>query len=294
MKVTPNQKDAFLTFHLRNEGNSVQDFDLSALSDNGNPYGLTDDSNMTLVGVFVEEGSTAGYQSGTDVATFVDDLTVDTNATVYLVYDIPGARVDGNVSEYTLQAKALIGGAAGKGAVETNDDGIADVASTVQTVFADAAGTTGDIAEDGNHSDFSAFEVQAAVLSFRKWSIVTEDPINAGTNPKRIPGATIYYCFEIKNTGTKDASGIYWIDKWDVGNKSMFKDFDNNTTADSEISDPEVDLTDCAEDCTGITAGALSGAYYDTNNTVRMPAEGDTLSLPVNNRICANIKAVIK
>ena len=38
-------------------------------------------------------------------------------------------------------------------------------------------------------------------MSIDKSSIVTEDPVNGTTNPKRIPASTIRYCFTVDNTG---------------------------------------------------------------------------------------------
>ncbi len=42
-------------------------------------------------------------------------------------------------------------------------------------------------------------------MSISKVSIVTQDPVNNTTNPKRIPGATVRYCFTVDNTGAGDA-----------------------------------------------------------------------------------------
>ena len=54
--------------------------------------------------------------------------------------------------------------------------------------------TDNDGALNGKHIDYERFVIKAPVLSFRKWSIVVEDPINGkkvdGNHPKRIPGAT--------------------------------------------------------------------------------------------------------
>jgi len=42
-------------------------------------------------------------------------------------------------------------------------------------------------------------------LKIEKTSIVLNDPVNGETNPKRIPGATIRYCFKVDNTGEGNA-----------------------------------------------------------------------------------------
>jgi uncharacterized repeat protein (TIGR01451 family) len=42
-------------------------------------------------------------------------------------------------------------------------------------------------------------------MTITKSSIVLNDPVNNASNPKRIPGATIRYCFTVDNTGEGDA-----------------------------------------------------------------------------------------
>ena len=43
------------------------------------------------------------------------------------------------------------------------------------------------------------FQVSNAVITISKSSLVTSDPINGVTNPKRIPGATIRYTITVTN-----------------------------------------------------------------------------------------------
>ena len=45
-------------------------------------------------------------------------------------------------------------------------------------------------------------------MTITKTSIVTDDPVNGSTHPKRIPGATIRYCFTVDNTGDGDAEDV--------------------------------------------------------------------------------------
>jgi len=45
-------------------------------------------------------------------------------------------------------------------------------------------------------------------MSVSKSSCVILDPVNGTTNPKRIPGATIRYAFQVSNTGFVDASNV--------------------------------------------------------------------------------------
>jgi len=56
-------------------------------------------------------------------------------------------------------------------------------------------------------------------MSITKTSIVTSDPVNSSTHPKRIPGATIRYCFTVDNTGDGDADEVTVADSLSGGNK---------------------------------------------------------------------------
>ena len=280
--VQPNQQKAVLTFHLRNNGNSVQDFGLGHVADNGNDFaGKTDNSDMEYVGTYVENGNTAGYQSTEDKAEYVDELGVDTNTTVYMVFNIPGERVDGNVSDYTLIAQARIGNDPNnEGAVDQNDSN-ADDPNAVQTVWADPAGTY-DVAKDGNHSDHDAFEVQAAVINFEKTSVVVDDYVS-GDNFKRIPGALIRYCFELKNTGTQDATNLYWEDN--VSSTLIVGDEDKNAKYTGEGDGR------CAE-CSSIDKNNYNDAAHRDGNNITFPNSG-TMDLHHDKTICAFIEAIV-
>ena len=45
-------------------------------------------------------------------------------------------------------------------------------------------------------------------MHITKSSIVIDDPVNGTSNPKRIPGATLRYCFVVDNTGEGDADNV--------------------------------------------------------------------------------------
>ena len=67
-------------------------------------------------------------------------------------------------------------------------------------VLADAAGTaTGDVLSDASHSATVANVINTAAITVRKQSAVISDPINGGTNPKRIPEAVIRYTITVSN-----------------------------------------------------------------------------------------------
>jgi uncharacterized repeat protein (TIGR01451 family) len=78
----------------------------------------------------------------------------------------------------------------------------------VQNVFADGAGTaTGDVANDGKHSDDGDYNVVTASIAVTKSSTVISDGVS-GSNFKRIPGAVIEYTISIQNTGGAAADNL--------------------------------------------------------------------------------------
>jgi uncharacterized repeat protein (TIGR01451 family) len=193
-----------LEFLVTNTGNTTQDYSLSAV-DGTDPFGGTDNFNASGAIVVVDNGN--GVYDAGDTATYIDELGADGFATVWVVRDIPGAQLDGDISAITLTAQVAQGGTAGtQGAdILTDDAGIADDPTNVEIVFADGAGYT-DAASDGRHSDAGAYQVQAASITVTKTSAAINDPINGALNPKAIPGATVEYTVTIANAGTATAT----------------------------------------------------------------------------------------
>ncbi len=221
VEVVPGQTDAVLTFVVANNGNKVQDFSLNLVPDDDNPFGENDNFDATNVRYFVDSNGNGVYDSGTDTATYIDELQPDTNVTVFIVADIPSTQVNGDVAEYTLVAQVAQGGTAGtQGADITSDDsGSQDDAMTEEIVFADAAGANGSAdggAKNGRHSDNDAYKVVTATLDATKTSCVVSDPVNSTTNPHRIPGAVIRYMVDINNTGSADATNVTITDAIDT------------------------------------------------------------------------------
>lgn len=52
-----------------------------------------------------------------------------------------------------------------------------------------------------------------------KSSIVITDPVNSTTNPKRIPGSTIRYCFTVDNIGLEGATNVILTEDFTTNNK---------------------------------------------------------------------------
>ncbi len=222
--VNPNTTNQVTTFTVQNDGNTTQDFALSAAA-GADPFGGTDNFDANNIRVFAESGATAGYQAGEDTATYIDELAADGVATGYVLADIPVGQSSGDIAAYTLTATARAGGGAGSlGAVLTETAG-ADTPGAVDIVFADGAGDT-DAARDASHSDTDAYRVLSAQLTVTKASTVIRDPFNLNTNPKHIPGAYIQYVVTISNAAGAGASATL---------TTISDTLDNNTAIDPDL-----------------------------------------------------------
>jgi len=205
--VVPGATGVVTTFTVTNNGNTLQDYALSvnnAIASGQSLFGGTDNFDVTACSAFVENGATAGYQSGEDTATFIDELAADDDATVHVVCSVPNTQVNTDVSLVSLTATTHTAGAAGLGALTTQDAG-ADVANTVQVVFADVAGSD-DLARDGKHSARDGYLVTSAVIAVAKTSTLLCDPFNGIASQKHIPGAIVRWTIQVTNSGATSAT----------------------------------------------------------------------------------------
>lgn len=211
-----------LTFTVTNTGNKVQDYALAPVNvaTAGTAFGgaVTDEFDAGVATAYVESGATVGYQSGEDLATFIDELdptvtypnegTAGTK-TVYVVVAGPvPPQSNGDNALYGLVATTHRGGTAGGaiGALVINGE---IGACSEDTVFADLAASTGpdDGNLDGADSDRSGLVVSAAAtLEVSKTSAVYSDPINGTTGAKAIPGAVVTYTITITNPAASTAT----------------------------------------------------------------------------------------
>ncbi|MEM7252179.1 MAG: hypothetical protein AAF493_12210 [Pseudomonadota bacterium] len=219
--ASPGETQVVLEFTVTNTGNATQDYSLSSANNGTDPFGGTENFDPTGVQIFVEDGTTAGFQPGEDTETYIDELAADAAATVYVVATIPGTATvsDGDIAAVTLTAQTAASGAVGvQGAdITTDDAGIADNPATIETVFADDStgvrANSTDGVEDGASSDTDAYRVLAATLTVTKTSAVVSDPFNGSTNPKAIPGAIVEYTITVANaTGAANADNIVVTD----------------------------------------------------------------------------------
>jgi len=296
IEVVPGATAQVLTFQVRNTGNKVQDYDLTAVLNDGNPFGETDNFDATNVTVCVDSNGNGACDAGEP--DYIDELSPDTNATVLIVADIPASRVDGDVSEHTLVVQVAEGGTSGtQGANITGDsngrgDGTdaADDPLVEQIVFADGDGNGGqDGANDGKYADYDAYKVVTATLDLTKTSCVYDDPVNGKSNPKRIPGATIIYMFDINNTGSADATDITIKD-------TLQGDLDGTTVkADSTGSADNVNVETNATSCScsdGNDNSSGSEVADSDNDNQKIQVDGVTVG--AQRHTCVSFQVDIK
>lgn len=238
--VTPDQTTFGTTirFAVTNQGNDTQDILLVASNEadaTDDPFGLTGTDTWDTQGAFtyyLDDGDNV-FEPGTDDAAlpaggggaYLDEIASGTTEIVWVeAADMPANDPtdtldgdpdkdmdDGNFAVVSLNGTVRAGGAAAALGAALADDLGADVQGTVQNVFGDPDGPY-DGALDAADSDDSAFQVATAIITLSKSSAVTNDPINLGVNPKRIPGATIRYTVVVSNgalaTAAASAVGI--------------------------------------------------------------------------------------
>jgi len=211
--VVPNTTGQVLTYSVRNDGNTVQDFSLQAVASAVGAFFETETFDATGVTVWVDFDGDNAYNSAVDTDVYIDELAVDASITVFVVSSIPIAQVHDDVASYDLIAQTALGGSIGaQGAdILTDDSGIADDPTTVEIVFGDGGGSA-DVANDGRFSSLDGYKVVSADLTVVKTTTVISDPFNLGVNPKAIPGATVGYQVLVTNIGLVTADNVTVVD----------------------------------------------------------------------------------
>lgn len=207
---------AYLTFTVQNDGNTVQDYSLSAITKGAATYTVwaandsVDNFDADGVSVFVESGATVGYQAAQDIATYIDELAPNGTKTVYIVATgtpaIALALSNGNKAVYALLARTAQGGSAATEGAETTT-ALTAGACSAPIVLADTASGPEDGALDGDDSAYSVFVVSSADITINKVATTLWDPINYnGVNKKAIPGAIVQYVVTIENDALATSS----------------------------------------------------------------------------------------
>ncbi len=276
VSVTPGTSDNVLTFTVQNLGNGIQDFDLTAVARSGGTgaFGGTDDQDADSVAIFVEDGTTAGYQSGEDTVTYIDELAADATQTVYIVGDFStGTFANGEIASYHLVAEAREHGTASSLGGALTETAGGDTTGSEDIVFADGQGSeTGtDAVRGADYSDDSDFEIAASDLSVVKSSVVISDPTNGTSNPKAIPGAVVEYTITISNAaGAATATSINLSDSLNTEITAGTIAFDANgydTVKGIEITAPNL-YGGAATDLTNADDGDEGDFNVTATNTI--------------------------
>lgn len=208
--VNAGETNKVVAFTVTNNTNSVQDFRLITAQQNSlvlTLLGHSDSFDVTNLRVFVDGNGNGTFESGSDTATFVDELAPDATVTVFLVADIPASLPSNPYAGVGLTAVSAAGGTSGSLGADLSASLLADSATAIDNVFADTAGTL-DLTRDGRFSAVGEFDAGANLLTVTKTATTISDPLNLALLPKAIPGAIIEYCVQVKNGGSGQATAV--------------------------------------------------------------------------------------
>lgn len=288
--TAPGATGKMLTFTVTNKTNDTMDYILSTENLTG------DDFNASNLEIWVDDGD--GVFNATDPdgggpivadtqVSYINDLAEDASVKVYVFGDIPATPTvaDGDTSDIALTAQAAdpTGTNLSPGTALA-ESGAADDANVVDNVFADAAGTaTGDVAEDGKHSDTATYTVGAASVTVAKsYKVIYEDEANsANYSPagqlKPIPGALVEYCILVSNNSTSTtATDVAISDPIDTTHLTWVADSikvaadcsDYAGATDSEDDDTTDEDPDGAGPLLPDETDGVSGSYDSGTGTV--------------------------
>ena len=248
VSVVPGSTNQVLTYTVRNDGNTPQGYSLTAINAAGNAF------DMTNVRIYIEDGTTAGFQIGEDtlytMGNYVFDLAADaTSVNLYVVADTPVTALNTETANIHLQATTLEAGGAPISAAGGPTAG-------VDIVFADGDGPALlDTDRDGTFSSEATYAVTSALLSATKTITNTSDEWNA-TGGFAIPGAVVRYQITVTSggTGTVDADSVVVSDPVPVNTRLCVSAGTRCVAADL----PSIDITG-----SGLTSATLQ--YSDDN-----------------------------
>ncbi len=268
VNTTPSSSEVVLTFQVANSGNDDETFNFSTADISGG-----DDFNPNSCLIYDNAAPLTAITSL--------PITAETNVTILVKCDMPPALpAVGGISDGDNGTIVLT--AAIDAATRPNHTADADIAATIQNVYADGAGADGDTANNGAHADQGTYHIVSPDISMVKSSIVISDPVNTaagGTTPHRIPGATVRYCFTVDNNGSADATSVNIVDDFTVGNKDSMTYVNSGFIAQSNA---------LACDCAAVAD--TSGSFATPDVTIPV---GTITSAPATARICAYIEATI-
>jgi hypothetical protein len=123
-------------------------------------------------------------------------------------------------------------------------------------------------------------------MTIAKTSIVLSDPVNGGSNPKRIPGATIRYCFSVINDGDGTAEDPEIKDTLTGNNRDKLTYTHPNAGKGSVVNNTDACT---ASDCAALT-DTSSSSYNNSTKEITISLD----NIPANSHQCAYIDVTIQ
>lgn len=217
-----------LVFTLENTGNEDQGYALQLFTGaNGSDddFNMSDGATANAVKVYIDvnkDGAvdvgdtdiTASLGTGSNIADVLANAGAASTIQLLIVGDVPSGTANGLTAAYTLKATTLD---VGTNTVTTATAGANTLGGAPDVVLADGDAGSGvngssDGANNGQYLATGTYTVSTAQLSITKGVAVISDPVNGGTNPKAIPGATVRYTITITNSGAADATSVVMSD----------------------------------------------------------------------------------
>ncbi len=213
--LTPSSDQA-LKFLVTNDGNGTENFDLLATS--GPPPDFT--PTLQVPALYADTNTNGVYDVGVDqaIAGSTINLNADEGRTVFVVNDVPGALINGNLGISALNAVSQSGTGAG-------------------TSFPGGViGTSG-----GSGSATGTYEVQSTVVSLFKQVDSISDPFG-GSQP--VPGAEIRYEIIVGVNGVGTANSLTVTDPIPANTiYSGFLSVDNGLATSSTVGGNPMTVT---------------------------------------------------
>ncbi len=304
LDVTPGQQDRITNYEFRNEGNADQNFSFSVKNlTTADPVNGEADYNAEVDTKQVDnlefscDGGTTWY-----AAAHVFSVDHDANLTCQVRADIKGAGdvVDGDVMNVELSATAYQDDTT----AESETSGADSKTGAPDVVFADGeavangsttadlgntGGSKGDSSGNGIDVARSGYKIKTPILSATKTSCVVNDPVNNTTNPKRIPGATIRYRFDIVNSGTGVATDVNLTDILSAN----FVDGTNVAISNALIDVNKNSACPTTTTCTSADSGSVA-THSESGMTTTIQGIDINNTTSGNNHTCVSFEVEIK
>jgi uncharacterized repeat protein (TIGR01451 family) len=215
--TAPGLNNVVTVFRVTNNTNGAQDFQLTAsnVTSATSPtiFGRTETSaneiDMTPATLRAVVSNAACSTStmttpafASESATFINQLGEDSCKYVFIVADTPSSAVNGKLAIVKLTVKPSVAGTSGVSLEAPT--GAADVAGTVEAVFAETGPTTGTAVgnTDKDGISFAYDEYLVGTLSVTKtYSVISDGFTSTAGAAKAIPGAVVEYTITVQNNG---------------------------------------------------------------------------------------------